>query len=232
MTKRAPGSRMRPYAELLRARWSLLAALGTLALGVFVKLTTELREGDLQRIDQRLLDRVIAHRIPRLNGCALDLTALGSPTVLTLIVLIALFFLLVAHDYRDALQLVLAAAGGGLCSELLKRLLERPRPSALFRLAEVTSFSYPSGHSSASATVYLTLALVLSRRLPSPAGRLGLFVIALTLTAAIGLSRAYLGVHFPSDIAAGLSFGWSCALLISAAFSYASAKVTGAAPTR
>jgi undecaprenyl-diphosphatase len=171
-----------------------------------------------------VLDTIIAHRTPHWNGIALDITALGSPTVLIVIVVIALFFLLLARDYRHALQLLLASIGASVWNEQLKRVLERQRPTALSRLAEVTSFSYPSGHSLASAAVYLTLALILSRRIPWRGGRVGLFVIALALMAAIGCSRAYLAVHFPSDIAAGLSFGAAWALLVSAIFSYGSVK--------
>jgi undecaprenyl-diphosphatase len=224
MPGRAERWRLGRYRELLRARWSLLSALAAVALGVFAKLTSELREGELDRLDQQILDVTIAHRTPHGNGVALDITSLGSPTVLILIVVITLFFLLLARDYRDALQLLLASIGAAVWTEQLKRVIERQRPSALSRLAEVTSFSYPSGHSLASAAVYLTLALVLSRRIPWRGGRVGLFVIALTLMAAIGTSRAYLAVHFPSDIAAGLSFGAAWALLLSAIFSYGSVK--------
>lgn len=212
------------YAELLRARWSLLAALGAVALGVFLKLTQELRGGDLQAADQQILDFVIARRVPSWNASALEITALGSGTVITIIVLIALFFLVAARDYGSALQLSLAATGGLFFTRMIKHVLARERPSALHRLAEVSSYSFPSGHSLASATVYLTLGLVLARHMPNHAGRIGLFVIALTLTMVVGFSRAYIGVHFPGDIAAGLAFGWGWALLISAGFSYYRAK--------
>lgn len=221
--------RWRAYAELLRARWSLLAALSAVGLGMFFKLASELREsgergGGLQALDQRILDFVIAHRIKSWNASALELTSLGSGTVITLVVVIAVFFMIAARDYLSALQLSLAGLGGLYFTNLLKRVLERERPDRLHRLAEVTSYSFPSGHSVASATVYLTLGLVLARHMPTHAGRLGLFAVALFLSALVGFTRAYIGVHFPSDIAAGLSFGWSWALLLSAGFSYYSAK--------
>jgi undecaprenyl-diphosphatase len=212
------------YVELLRARWSLLAALGALGLGCFVKLTSELQEGGLQLADQHWLEHIIALRVPAWNGHALDLTALGSGTVITLIVTIALFFLLVARDGRCALQLLLVSTGSAAWTNWLKHSLERQRPSAASRLAEVSSFSYPSGHSLASAAVYLTLAIIVARHMPTRTGRVGLFVVALILTLSIGASRAYIGVHFPSDVAAGLAFGWGWALLVSAVFSYLTAK--------
>src|SRR3954464_8118068 len=91
----APTSAPRPrsrrtYRELLRARWTLLAALGTVAIGMFLKLTSELTEGELDPIDHTLLNHIISLRTPTLNGVAVDLTALGSVTVLTLIVTIAI----------------------------------------------------------------------------------------------------------------------------------------------
>jgi len=154
----------------------------------------------------------------------LELTALGSGIVLTLLVAIALFFIALARDYRGGVQLLVSSLGSGLCTELLKRVIERERPDALHRLAEVTSFSFPSGHSLASAATYLALALVLAPRWSSAAARRGAFVLAIVLTLVIGFSRAYIGVHYPGDIAAGLAFGWSWALLIDSAFSFLSAK--------
>lgn len=214
----------RSSLELLRARWLLLASLGSAAVGAFLKLTSELDEGELQGFDKAALEAVIAMRTPALNGIAVDVTALGSMTVLTLIVTVAACcFALYAH-WGSAAQLVIAAVGGGTISELLKMVLERERPDVVGRLVHVASHSYPSGHSMASASAYLTLAIVVARWLPQPHARKIVVVFALVLAATIGLSRAYLGVHYPSDIAAGLLLGAGWSLLISAAFSYGRGK--------
>jgi undecaprenyl-diphosphatase len=212
------------YVELLRARWALSAALALAALGAFLKLTSELEEGELNRLDRALLARAIGLRVPHLNAAAIDLTALGSSTVLPLFVAIALLFLVVARDFRSSLQLLLTAAGAVLWTELLKRVLERDRPPPITRLVEVTGFSYPSGHSLAAASVYLTLALVATRHVPNSAARAISVALAAALALAIGASRAYLGVHYPSDILAGLSLGASWALAVSAVFSYLHAR--------
>lgn len=211
-------------AELLRARWTLLLAASITAIGAFLKLTTELSEGELDALDRSLLQRVVALRVPGLNGPAVDLTALGSVTVLTIVCVLSLGLFALLQDRRGFWQLALAAGGGALCSSWLKQLLERARPDQALRLVEVASYSYPSGHSLASASVYLTLALSVARRLPTRRARAWLILFALCLMSAVGASRAYLGVHYPSDILAGLLLGSGYSLLVSALFSYLSAR--------
>jgi undecaprenyl-diphosphatase len=211
-------------AELLRARWTLLLAAGVLAIGAFLKLTSELHEGELDALDRTLLEAVVAARVAALNGTAVDVTALGSVTVVSGVCVLALGLYALSAQWRAFWQLALAAIGGGLCSTALKQVLERARPNAALRLVQVESFSYPSGHSLAAASVYLTLALLVARPLPNRGARLWVFAFALTLIAAVGASRAYLGVHYPSDILAGLLLGSGYSLLVSAVFSYLQAK--------
>lgn len=211
-------------AQLLYARWTFLLACAVLAFGAFVKLTAELHEGELDAIDRIALEQLAALRVPELNGPAVDLTALGSVSVLTLLCVVSAVLLFLQRDASAAWQLTLAACGGGMISTLLKRALERARPSHVETLVEVTSYSYPSGHSLAAASVYLTLAIVSARHLAAPASRAFVFCAAILLMAGIGLSRAYLGVHYPSDIAAGLLLGSGWSLLVSALFSYLRAQ--------
>jgi undecaprenyl-diphosphatase len=211
-------------AQLLYARWTFLFACAVLAFGGFIELTSELAEGELDAFDRMALQRIVEMRVPALNGPAVDLTALGSVSVLTLLCVFTVTMLLIVRDALAAWQLIIAACGGGLISTLLKRALERARPAEVEKLVEVTSFSYPSGHSLAAASVYLTLAMVTARRLDNKAARAVVFCSALSLILSIGVSRAYLGVHFPSDIAAGLLLGAGWSLLVSSFFSYVRAK--------
>jgi undecaprenyl-diphosphatase len=215
----SPRSR-RSYLELLRARWTLLAALGTAGIGIFVKLTSELAEGELDTIDNSILAHVISLRTPSFNGVSVDLTALGSVTVLTLIVTLSVMLFALGRHWGSVSQLLIATLGGALGSTVLKRLMERPRPPEVGRLVHVVSYSYPSGHSLASATIYLTLAILAARRLKYPAAQKLVIVFAIALATAVGMSRAYIGVHWPSDILAGLSLGGGWALLVSSFFSY------------
>jgi undecaprenyl-diphosphatase len=207
-------------AQLLYARWTFLLACAVLAIGGFIKLTAELASGELDAFDRMALQQIVKMRVPGLNGPAVDLTALGSVGVLTLLCVLTVTLLLMHRDRIAALQLIIAASGGGVISTLLKRVLERARPAEVEKLVAVSSFSYPSGHSLASASVYLTLAIVIARRLDQKSARVFVFSSALLLMTGIGLSRAYLGVHFPSDIAAGLLLGSGWSLLVSSLFSY------------
>jgi uncharacterized membrane protein YoaK (UPF0700 family)/membrane-associated phospholipid phosphatase len=226
----ASGPSLPPVIERRIARVSLSTALGALAIAAFLVLTRELRHGALDQLDQTLLRWVVSLRVPGWNAAALDLTALGSPLVLAIVGSIAGLFLGFARDRRGLVQLVLAATGGGLGSTVLKRVLERERPSLSLRLIDVSSWSYPSGHSLASACIYLTLASLLAQRLPRASQRVTASALALLLSLAIGCSRAYLGVHYPSDIAAGFLLGSGWALLVGALVGYGHARLEMARP--
>lgn len=206
---------------VLRARWTLLAALGLLAVGAFLELTSELTEGDLDALDRAVLSRIVLLRTRGLNAAALDVTALGSVTVLSLVVATAVLLFAIVRDVQSLAQLTIAALGGAACSNLLKRLVERERPAVVPSLVEVAGYSYPSGHALASASIYLTLAILAWRRLPRGPGRAVLVALALLVALAVGVSRAYIGVHYPSDVLAGLLLGSGWALLVSAVFSFA-----------
>lgn len=216
-------------SQLLRARWSLLLGCAVLAIAGFIKLTAELNEGELESFDRAALEQIAALRVPTLNGSAVDVTALGSVTVLTLLCTVSLGLLVMQRDRLGACQLFLAACGGGLLSHVLKNALTRARPDHVERLVAVSSYSYPSGHSLASASVYLTLAIVASRHLSTQAAKTFLLTCAIVLMSGIGFSRAYLGVHYPSDIGAGLLVGAGWSLLVSALFSYVRARQLRAA---
>lgn len=138
---------------------------------------------------------------------AIDVTALGSPPVLTIVVLTAAGALLVAGHRRSAAVAVAACASGGFVVTLVKRAIERPRPTLVPHLVQVAHSSFPSGHSTDSAVVYLTLATIAAGMARGVAMRRYLVAVAVLLAGAIGCSRVYLGVHWPSDVMAGWSFG-------------------------
>ncbi len=142
-----------------------------------------------------------------------DVTALGSTTVLSFLVLVATIFLWLAGRLRTALLLIGATTLGSLAVEMIKALVSRSRPDLVGRLMEETSKSFPSGHAALSAIVYLTLATLLFPVLPDRRIRAFVLVVALVLTFSVGVSRVYLGVHWPSDVAAGWAFGGVWAML-------------------
>jgi undecaprenyl-diphosphatase len=144
---------------------------------------------------------------------ARDITALGSLTVLILLVTASVVFLLMAHQHRDAWTMLAATVGGIAVMLTLKALLARSRPDMLLHSVYVSTPSFPSGHTMMSTVTYLTLGAFLARELRSRALQMYVMLLALVVSVLVGLSRVYLGVHWPSDVLAGWSFGAAWALL-------------------
>jgi undecaprenyl-diphosphatase len=109
--------------------------------------------------------------------------------------------------------LLISTLGGLLLSLLLKGHFSRPRPDVVPRLAEVYTSSFPSGHSMLSAVIYLTLGALLSRLVERKGLKVYILSVAMLLALLVGVSRVYLGVHYPTDVLAGWSIGLSWAIL-------------------
>jgi len=148
-----------------------------------------------------------------LQRVMIDVTALGGGTVLTIITVIVVAYLLVIKRWSTAGFVAIAIAGGGAANELLKSTFMRARPDLVAHLTESYSSSFPSGHAMNSALTYLTLAALLARTQKSRRVRVFLLVVAIALTTAVGFSRVYLGVHWPTDVIAGWCVGATWALI-------------------
>ncbi|WP_420606401.1 phosphatase PAP2 family protein [Novosphingopyxis sp.] len=142
-----------------------------------------------------------------LKQAMLDVTALGGGTILTLVVALGAGFLLLQRHVLTALLVLAGGITGPAAVSVAKQVFGRQRPEVIDHLVEVGSASFPSGHSANSAAVYLTLALVLVQIVERRAERVYLLAAAALLVLAIGASRVYLGVHWPSDVLAGWAFG-------------------------
>jgi undecaprenyl-diphosphatase len=144
---------------------------------------------------------------------AVDITALGGHTALLLLVLCVASLLIHDRQRGAALWLLLGAAGAMLLNHGLKIAFARARPDLVEHLVVVVTHSFPSGHALMSAAVYLMLATLAGHLAAHPLRR-HLIVIAVVLTLLVGLSRVYLGVHWPSDVLAGWLIGslwaWGC----------------------
>src|SRR6202158_2536545 len=126
-----------------RSLWLRGAAL---ALGTFVRVTRELIEGDVSAMDSAILLAVAKKLTPWLTIAAVDVTALGSTTLVVLFSAFTLVVLLVLRDRLGALQLLAASAGAGILTIMTKDIIERSRPEQAQQLIVVSGFSYPSGH--------------------------------------------------------------------------------------
>ncbi len=207
--------RLSPKAKYL----SLWLGAASLCFGIFIKITAELLENELHVLDWFILTVVARMRRPWLTSTAVDLTALGSTTLVVLISVIALCTLLSLRDRLGAWQLLLNSVGAGVLTVITKNVIERTRPENISPLVQVSGFSYPSGHSLVSASLYLTIAILAARYLPTTLARVLLFGFALVVISLVCISRVYLGVHYPSDVASGAALGVAWALLLGGSFS-------------
>lgn len=147
-----------------------------------------------------------------LRQMMIDVTALGGETVLTLAVALTVGFLVASRHLLTAALVLAGTVSGSIAVALAKLIVGRPRPALVDHLVEVGSASFPSGHAANSAIIYLTITLTVLQIIPHRPARAFVFTAAVLLVAVIGISRVYLGVHWPSDVIAGWSFGCLWAL--------------------
>lgn len=201
--------------------FGLIVGLLVAALGLFgfIELAGEVVEGETERLDRRLLtmfreptDLTDPLGPPWFEEAMRDLTALGSMLVLTILTLASALFLTLAGRARSALFILLAIGGGLVLSFWVKQGFERPRPDLVPHAARTFTASFPSAHSTMSAVAFLTLGALIARVQPNRRLKAYIVLLAILLTVAVGLSRVYLGVHWPSDVLAGWVLGGSWAL--------------------
>lgn len=198
----------------------LMITLAAIFLFVFAKIAEEMVEGDTQDFDKLLL---LAFRSQTglfeplgpswLAEVMRDITALGSFTVLGLLTLSVTGFLILTRKRHAAAIVLLSIISGTILSNLLKWIFARPRPDLVPHEMMVYTQSFPSGHAMLSAVVYLTLGALLARTQAEPKVKVYLLLLAITLTLTVGISRVYLGVHWPTDVLAGWAGGACWALL-------------------
>ena len=189
----------------------MLVAVG--ATWIFVMLAGEVREGETQAFDEAVLRYVETHQTPTLDKVMLEITFMGTGLIVMTIVLVAGMFLWLTKHKHSALLLIVATTGGILLNGLLKAGFDRPRPGVFEWKQHTVSSSFPSGHAMSAATVYITVAYLAARLQRRRISRLMTLATALVVIALIAASRLYLGVHYPSDVAAGVVIGIAWAAL-------------------
>ncbi|HEU4630492.1 MAG TPA: phosphatase PAP2 family protein [Gemmatimonadaceae bacterium] len=198
-------------AHGLRAALGLVLILATGAMlagtWAFAELAEQVREGTTQPFDDAVLRALDRLHAPWLETVMLEITSLGNGSVVVAMALVAGTFLwLTRHRYSAAL-LGAATVGATLLSLLLKSIFHRPRPPEVTWGTHVVTSSFPSGHATSAIVVYATIAYLvarLQRRRWARVATLALAAVAILLVAA---SRLFLGVHYPTDVAAGLAVG-------------------------
>jgi len=203
---------------------SALAAIGLLggSLWLFISIAGAVVEGETTAWDRRLLlllrnaaDPSLPWGPPWVQEMARDFTALGGVAVMTLMTLAVIGYLLLAGKRNAAIAVLVAVAGGLILSTLLKHGFNRARPDLVPHGSVVYTTSFPSGHSMMAAITYLTLGAMLARVEGTIRIKIYLLTVAIFITVLVGVSRVYLGVHWPTDVAAGWAVGAAWALLCS-----------------
>lgn len=201
MTLRTPTWRATAAAALL-----VVLPLAVLARVGWSPLTSFDRDSD-----RHAHSLVVAHAW--LLTSARDLTHLGDPTVVTVGAIVVAMLLWLARRRRAAGYVLLVRLVAVVAAYVLKESVRRARPVLVAPVAHASGFSFPSGHAVGSAAFYGSVAIVLAGSLPTPL-RIAIGVVPPVVVAA---TRVFLGVHFPSDVVAGLVVGWAVALLVAAA---------------
>ena len=196
--------------------WVCLIAAGTWG---FALLADEVLEGGTVTFDRQVL---LAMRhgpdlepigSPAVQEAARDITALGGVMVLTIVTGIAIGFLVLDGKRRMAVFVAVAVLSGMLAGVVLKRVFHRSRPDIVPHAVYVDSTSFPSGHSMMSAVTYLTLGALLARSHEQRRFRAYFLLLAVLLTVMVGITRVYLGVHWPTDVLGGWCVGAAWAML-------------------
>jgi undecaprenyl-diphosphatase len=201
------GRHVRGFYGAVLAFLTLGLVVGLAAATVFGAFATVVAEGLTQGFDERVLRWIAGHRSPTMDEVMLEITTLGNGAVLVMLVLVASVFLwLTKHRWSVAL-LLLAVLGGKVLNTALKEIFDRPRPSVVDAVDTVSSMSFPSGHAMSSFVTYGAVAYLVGRLEPTRTLRIVTWTLASLIILAIGVSRMYLGVHYPSDILAGFLGG-------------------------
>jgi len=208
----------------MRTRQPEIWLLGTLLLVaalwlIFIFIAQDVFEGETAAFDR---NAILAFRSagnisdpigpPWVEEAARDITSLGSIIVVVILSGAVIGYLLLLRKRGPALLMLISVAGGTALNDLLKYIFDRPRPDLMLQAARVFTSSFPSGHAAVSAVVYLTLGSLLARDATSIAVKIYVMAVAILLVFLIGVSRVFLGLHYPTDVLAGWSIGSAWAM--------------------
>lgn len=227
MERQLAGPVERFLAAAIKRTGNLTAALGLvliigfvvagIASWIFTELAETVQAGATLALDDSVLNWMAAHQSPMATTVALEVTSLGTATVVIMMMVVAGMFLALDDHRRSAILLVVATVGGLALNLLLKLHYHRPRPHIFPWQTHVVSSSFPSGHAMNAVIVYGTIAYLAARLTRRKSIRAITQILAIVVIVAICTSRVYLGVHYPSDVLGGTIIGAAWATFCMAA---------------
>ncbi len=192
----------------------VMVAILASSIYAFLQIADEVSENEIAEVDRFLLlwfrnplDANDPWGPPWFEDAVAEITTLGGYPVLILLVAAVTGFLIVARKYGPAIYVLASVILGTVVSQGLKMLYDRPRPDIVEHLVGIHTASFPSGHATMSTVVYLTLAALIVRMVDDARIRVYVMSAAIFVALLVGVSRIYLGVHWPSDVAAGWMLG-------------------------
>jgi len=196
---------------------SLVGALGIFLVGglivavigtaLFVTLASHVRSGSTQAFDESVIRWLAAHHTRALDVVMVEITALGTWLVVMMVVAVAALFLVLTEHKYSAILLLASTFGGIVLNGVFKLGFDRPRPAIFVPVVHAVSSSFPSGHAMSATIVYTTVAYLAARLHKRRWARWLVMTVAFIVIALISFSRLYLGVHYPSDVLAGIVVG-------------------------
>lgn len=215
---------MEGFSKIKHLRLWLMLAGVIISLLVFEEVVDDVfadpLEGDFEStlFDEKISAWLRDYRSPRLNQVMTDLTALGSVSVISTFYFIFSSLLIVYRDFKGLAYLSLMLTGAALWPLILKLYYERPRPLDVNHLVTVTDLSFPSGHSLGATAMYIGLAYYAGRYARSWSQEAFFYSLGALLILVVGVTRIYLGVHYPTDVIAGVAAGLAWGFAVSAGF--------------
>ncbi len=203
----------------------MIFGLGVVGFWMLAELADEVVQGKTRDLDRDvlLLFRTVQDLgdpigPPWFEEIVRDLTAVGGIAVLTLATLAVAGFFLLGKKFASTIYLLSAVGGGVLVSTAAKGLFDRPRPDLVPHASVIHTASFPSGHSMMAAVTYLTLGVLVARTLPQIQLKVYVLTLAVIVALLVGISRVYLGVHWPTDVLAGWLAGvvWATICMLGA----------------
>jgi undecaprenyl-diphosphatase len=202
-------------------RWRIAGcAVAFLAAAFFAALAHAVTEGHAAAFDMSVRDAIHSWATPMFTEAMRVITVLGELAFLVPLGAIVVWRLCAAGRPRAGVLFLVVALGAEGCDQVLKFCFQRPRPAAFFGLKQPMTYSFPSGHSVASCCFYGVLAALLAAAAPSRARQVAIWMAAAWLILAIGFSRVYLGVHYPTDVLGGYAVAVVWVVLVRAGYEF------------